>query len=50
MIKKLYLVERRHQGVNKNFLVMAKNECEAEKIVIDHLEGKIRSDKNIEIW
>lgn len=50
MTKKLYLVEWQHQGVNKNFLVMAKNIGEAEKIISDYLEGKIKSDKSIEIW
>lgn len=50
MTKKLYLVEQEHQGVNKNFLVMAKNIGEAEKIVNDYLEGKIKSDKSSEIW
>lgn len=50
MRKKLYLVEQEHQGVNKNFLVMAKNIGEAEKIISDYLEGKIKSDKSIEIW
>lgn len=50
MSKKLYLVEQGHQGVNKNFLVMVKNIGEAEKIVNDYLEGKIKSDKSSEIW
>ncbi len=50
MREKLYLVEQEHQGVNKNFLVMAKNIGEAEKIISDYLEGKIKSGKSIEIW
>lgn len=48
--KKLYLVEREHQGVNKNFLVMANDVFEAENLVADHLEGKNNADKQSEIW
>lgn len=48
--KKLYLVEHEHQGVNKNFLVMANDVFEAENLVADHLEGKNNADKQSEIW
>ncbi|WGN89588.1 hypothetical protein [Ligilactobacillus faecis] len=48
--KKLYLVDHEHQGVNKNFLVMANNAYEAEKLVADQLDGKSDTDKQIEIW
>ncbi|MEY8661439.1 hypothetical protein AALT52_00815 [Ligilactobacillus faecis] len=48
--KKLYLVEHEHQGVNKNFLVMANDVFEAENLVADHLGGKNNADKQSEIW